>query len=305
MPTLEKQSSGIRSRNGTLGRQAIQGVVSGFAVILFFLSGQGVVDAQRVSRQTQKAKFDQNARQQILETSAEEFADWATSIVLKTEYGESKQTIRRWSRAPTVGIVGGNKSQRKVVENSIKMINEVLARTRIKSMSILKQEATDAKDSDQADKANGEKDSIRNALSADMVVFLGPFEQLVKVAEAKGFQMAEGNHAFFALKWDAEYRITEATVLVSTDHFHGKRLEHVVLEEITQALGPTNDSDKIKDSIFYSGSEGPEILNWRDQAVLEVLYSRLKPGSRPSIAKRAYRNHLMLLQRKLKRAQKK
>ena len=288
---------------GNVSGQSTQNILFASGFVLFLIAGQDVADAQPGSRKHQEWKFDQNSRQQILETSAEEFAAWSASIVLKTEYGESKPAVRRWRRAPTVGIVGGSESQRKVVENSVKLINEVLARTRYGGLKILNED-TETKGRDQNEKQNGKSDSIRTSLTADMVVFLGPFEQLAKVAEAKGFQMAEGNHAFFALKWDAEFRITEATVLVSTDYFNGKRLEHVVLEEMIQALGPTNDSSKFKNSVFYSGSEGPRELNWRDQAVLEVLYSRLKPGSRPSVVKRAYRNHILLLQRRLKQAEK-
>jgi len=58
-------------------------------------------------------------------------------------------------------------------------------------------------------------------------------------------------------------------------------LQHVLLEEMTQALGPLGDTAVTSDSVMYEKGrdhgKAPMLGEW-DRRMLDLLYGHLKPG---------------------------
>jgi len=76
--------------------------------------------------------------------------------------------------------------------------------------------------------------------------------------------------------FDRSYAIQRVEVFISPDDLDVRR--HCVVEELTQALGLSDDSTLIPDSIFSDESQRYSLAPW-DEIMVRVLYHpRLRPG---------------------------
>ena len=196
------------------------------------------------------------------------FATWAKQVLLKPEYGRVKPAVRRWNKLPKISIFGGELKHKKVVESAIADINSVLAETKFGKLEL----------------ANEQDES------AELRVYLTEHQKFEEIARKHEFKIPQYNLGLFALKWDHKNVITEGQVLIAIDKLKGKELKHIVLEEITQALGPANDSDIHRTSMFYGGRSFVTELSERDRLLLKMMYVNLKPGDRGSHIDRAVKN---------------
>ena len=91
----------------------------------------------------------------------------------------------------------------------------------------------------------------------------------------------EGYHGFFTFTWDNLDVIQEAIVLVdSSQNINDQMRCHIMREELTQAMGLGNDSERYQDSIFFIKDDEPFFYYTKiDEGVIKLLYSDLiKPG---------------------------
>jgi hypothetical protein len=87
------------------------------------------------------------------------------------------------------------------------------------------------------------------------------------------------NWGYFFLGWDWDYIAREAYIGIATDVTTQKYRNHLILEEVTQALGLMNDSPKYADSIFQIEWTETQSLSDIDTALIRMLYcDELKPG---------------------------
>ena len=86
---------------------------------------------------------------------------------------------------------------------------------------------------------------------------------------------------WFSIAWNAGYELTRALVFIDPK-LERRWLRHTALEELFQALGPSNDSSLLPDSLIYEGERSfgsSDRLARVDAAVLRALYGRLEPGA--------------------------
>lgn len=89
-----------------------------------------------------------------------------------------------------------------------------------------------------------------------------------------------GNDGFFWRWYDGSSTIYRANILISTDNppSDAERC-HLIREELTQSMGPANDSNKYADSIFYAPWTSTQSYSNLDQEVIRLLYNpRVKAG---------------------------
>jgi hypothetical protein len=79
------------------------------------------------------------------------------------------------------------------------------------------------------------------------------------------------NYGFFWTWWDQE-NLDQAHVLISTTHITQKERNHLIREELTQALGLMNDSNRYPDSIFYAPWTDITSYSEIDKALIALLY---------------------------------
>lgn len=202
-----------------------------------------------------------------------EIIPWATEILLGPEFrgpNAAKRMVRRWVSSPTISVFGATDEQARQVQATLDKLNAVLksARTAVRFKPM---------------KANDEKANIK--------VHFMKFAEFTEFCQRHRMRHTGADHAFFWNNWDSAGRFTDARVLIANDLAVGARLKHLILEEITQTLGPMNDSPRKQDSIFFGGySEIPE-LSPDDRQLLKLLYSRLKAGEPGSRVERAVRRY--------------
>ena len=187
-------------------------------------------------------------------------AEWAQEVLLGTEFGKNERACQRWTRAPSLSVFGASIEQAKVIAAVVEDINSALAKTAIRGINLIEPDTGEA----------------------DIRVYFSPLAEFPKIAKREKFNYAKGNIGYVYIKWNRKREIFDGTVLLASDRLRGKNLRHFALEEITQSLGPLNDSADLRDSIFYSGPDGggnAQRLSQRDRELLALLYSDLKPGS--------------------------
>lgn len=84
---------------------------------------------------------------------------------------------------------------------------------------------------------------------------------------------------FWALWYDDNYAIYEASILISSSDIAQAERSHLIREELTQSLGLMNNSNKFENSIFYQERTNITAYSDIDQAIIALLYlPQIKPG---------------------------
>jgi hypothetical protein len=202
-----------------------------------------------------------------------EFIEWAQQVLLGPEFGgDDAEAVARWDRLPTASVIGATQEQAAVVGDVVVAINAALQGVSPRQQLKLGEPEND---------------------SASLVVIFAPLEEFAEISERHGFPYAEGNWGYFWMFWDADRTIDRAVVLLASDRLYGNELRHFAFEEITQSLGPANDSPVYADSVFYTDGENGEdggaalTLSAEDRRLLKLLYGKLHPGDKAETVRAA------------------
>jgi hypothetical protein len=195
---------------------------------------------------------------------------WAAEVLLGLEYTNKSLAIRRWVTSPTVSIFGGSAERDSMVVHAITEINLALKPASSIQLKLVKPNKPDA--------------AIR-------LRFM-PFSEFRAFCEANNRRYSATDFGVFYTDWDRNKRITGADVLIAVDKSWGDGLQHLVLEELIQTLGPMNDSAYKRDSIFFSGRSTGTTLSQEDKRLMLILYKYLKPDDPASRVERALARYL-------------
>ncbi len=124
-----------------------------------------------------------------------------------------------------------------------------------------------------------------NAAEANMTVVFSQsaqwHQEVAQVSSNKNRQPPADAMCMFGLTLDAQNAIKRAWVVIPVDHANERGLlVSCIVEEITQAMGLPNDSEKVYPSVF--NDKTPEsLLTGLDALLLKMLYlPAIKPGMR-------------------------
>ncbi|MEO0814855.1 MAG: DUF2927 domain-containing protein [Myxococcota bacterium] len=193
--------------------------------------------------------------------------EWARDVLLGVEFGDPTPISRRWAQAPTISLMAGNG------EHSV-LVNDVVAELNRFLEPVFEPVERIQDDSD----------------GADVRVYFVDLDRFDDIARRENTIVVPDNLGQFYIRWDETQTIFDAVVLIARDRLQGALLRHLVYEEITQALGPLNDSAFFQDSIFFSasGSDGTaQRLSPEDRWLLQFLYRDLNPGASVTDLRRA------------------
>jgi hypothetical protein len=111
--------------------------------------------------------------------------------------------------------------------------------------------------------------------AANLVIRYAPLKDLPALDD----NYVHGNWGFFTFWYDGAWQIYKARVLVATDVTSQRERNHLLMEELTGALGLANDLDDQPDSILYQAWTATQQLSGLDWQLLNLLYdARLRPG---------------------------
>ena len=190
-------------------------------------------------------------------------------VLLNKEFGAGSGSIVRWIESPDVVLVEGSESSRAVLNRVTKQLNDALEGTPTKLESV-----------------------IESKRDRRIEVFMVPGSRFRAIGRTRGFKVHGKQDGYVWVFWDTRKKfIQRATVMVAVDRIDGDLLEHVLLEELTQSLGPLGDTTILPESVmFQRGSDhgrAPKLSDW-DCRMLKLLYGHLKPGDEEAEVREAY-----------------
>lgn len=199
-------------------------------------------------------------------------AAWAEQIMLGVEYGDADNVAARWIRSPSLSVFGATTAQDDAVRATVEQLNDVLASTPLRGITLLP----------------------ANDTTADIQVYFAPLRQFWSLSIRLGFPYYPENWGYFWWFRNGRFEIQRAFVLLASDKLHGPALRHFTLEEITQSLGLSNDSPLYPESIFYArGDDGgsAQRLSALDRTLITFFYSYVAPRDGPAEVRRALTQH--------------
>ena len=184
---------------------------------------------------------------------------YLNEVLLKKDFGAGDGTVVRWTESPEVVLVEGSIEDRKVLKRVLVQLNGALEGTSMRLRS------------------------VERSTNARLIeVFMVPQSRFGAIGRARGFNPPPKQDGYVWVKWNTKKKfIYQATVLVAVDRIEENLLQHVLLEEMTQSLGPLGDTSVTRDSVMYEKGldhgKAPNLSEW-DRRMLGLLYGHLNPG---------------------------
>jgi hypothetical protein len=187
-------------------------------------------------------------------------------VLLEVEYGDQDRVVVRWSKNATISVPVSTPADSELLDSIVAELNQVLNKTSFRLEL--------------------------NAYDGEITVFIMPNWMFKEAVKKFGCEYPERVLGYGCL-FDNDYEIFWAAILIS-EEIKGSERRSLLLEEITQSLGPTNDSPLFRDSLFYE-KDGirtfGKTLSPLDRKLLYFLYAYLKPGDREADVRRAFDEH--------------
>ena len=185
-------------------------------------------------------------------------------VLVGTEFGtrSDDRVCVRWETSPRLSTFGSSSHHPAIIQKTVTQINACLpANRQIEILQPYDQTAT-------------------------IKVHFIPLNEFARFAEKHNAQVDNRNWGMFFLRWNRLYEIEGATVLIASDKLSGRRLQHFILEEITQSLGLGGDSGQFKESVFYEKPENREYgtaleFTDLDRKSIRFLYEHVPAGTGP------------------------
>lgn len=199
---------------------------------------------------------------------------WARCVLLGSEVGDRRDAVVRWTHPVRFLVVGAPVRVQRAVERAFGQLQAVL-----QGVQQLELEHVDGRDA-------------RVGQDGFITVFATAPRHAEELARRHGAQhpMAAAD-GWFTISWNPRHELIRAVVFVDPD-LDEHWLRHTALEEMFQALGPSNDSARIRDSLVFEGgvATGSHTRLARvDEQVLRLLYRELEPGDTAHDIERAMR----------------
>lgn len=190
-------------------------------------------------------------------------ARFVGEVLVGHEYDSEDMVAMKWEQRPQLSVFGASPAEQRVVKNSVRKINDALEGT---EMQIEMLEPEDNR--------------------ATLKVHFVPLAEFQEVARKEKIAFFDNNDGYFFIRWEGNYVIESAVVLIASDQMDGNKRKHFVMEEITQALGLPGDSELFEDSLFYENIPendfgGATNLSRLDAKLLRFLYQKIETGSHP------------------------
>ena len=198
-------------------------------------------------------------------------SEWIQKVLLGPEFGGTGAVCSKWTKPPSVSVHGGTPDQQRLITFAVGHLNRTLEGTKLGKLTMRPPDS-----------------------EADIYVYFAPLEKMPELARRLKFRYVEGNWGYFWTFWGRRNEISRAYVLLANDMLKGEALQHFALEELTQALGLSNDSPVFRDSIFYAeGDNGgnAQRLSALDQKLLAFFYNHVTPGMNGAELREALEKH--------------
>lgn len=189
---------------------------------------------------------------------------WAVDVLLGAESGAQRSGVVRWQRSVRFLVVDAGPRLTRAVDEAFSQLRAALAGLHELSLEHV-----------------GSSD-VRIGRRGYVTVFgVAPGEAGPLAAAHGATPPGRGADGWFTISWNGAFELTRALVFIDPA-LELRWLRHTALEELYQALGPSNDSGLVRDSLLYERTDdfgSHQRLARVDVEVLQLLYRELAPGA--------------------------
>lgn len=187
-------------------------------------------------------------------------------VALKSEYGDSEPTIKKWDGDINITVFGSPtpedlRTLQVVIDELNTLVSGIRLQLIIKNL--------------RKNQSPLHRNPHIHSPNSNLELYFVPESEFAKYEP--NYQPV--NYGFFWNWWNDNYAIHRSKVLISTVGITQQERSHLVREELTQALGLMGDSERYSDSIFYQGWTETTHYADIDKALIEMLYRpEIRPG---------------------------
>jgi hypothetical protein len=172
--------------------------------------------------------------------SAEETA-YFEEISLGSEYTRSSERIVKWAGSMVIRVHGAPlDADLQTLEQVAGEINEILGFQKVRI----------------------------GTTGANVDLWFAPSSEFARLEP----RYVAPNAGFVSVGWDSGGRINRGRVLISSTGLTQRQRDHLIREEVTQALGLLRDSYRYPESIFYQGWSETTEYAAIDRVLIRMLY---------------------------------
>ena len=193
--------------------------------------------------------------------------EYVRTTLLEVEFGERWPKVNRWKSPVSVQVFHKVRTHETLLKVAIQQLNNVFAGTNFYL-----------------------KHSSNNAL---IFVHFEPFKDFIK-EYGEDFCLTKEQAKLHAgagcILFEDDGSIVSGSIWINPE-FPQKYFYSILLEELTQVLGPVNDNAFVRNSLFFETSNGApnrKTLSTLDKKLLVFLYKHLNPGDDEAAVRRAY-----------------
>lgn len=214
------------------------------------------------------ASLHQSAAEELSSTRSYtgEQINYFLEVALKSEYGDSEPTIKKWDGDINITVFGSpTPEDLRTLQLVIDELNTLVSRIRLQVISTTSHK----------NQFILHRNPQSRSHNSNLEIYFVPESEFAKYEP--NYQPV--NYGFFWNWWNDNYAIHRSKVLISTVGVTQQERSHLVREELTQALGLMGDSEQYSDSIFYQGWTETTHYAEIDKALIEMLYRpEIRPG---------------------------
>ena len=191
-------------------------------------------------------------------------------VLLYSESDIGIERITRWTVSPKVDFVSNNENDQALFNDVVSELNAVLDGTGYQLIV-----------------------GYPGPWAPQIFAMVGKESRMPEIAGIMGCDGSAPARGFGCLKINDDWSLKRAAVWASVD-YEQKEIRSILLEEIFQALGPSNDSAIYPDSLVFETEDYAPMyktLSPRDKMLLRFLYLHLKPGDGEEEVRRAFDQH--------------
>jgi len=200
------------------------------------------------------------------------YKEWrfVREVFLYSKSGNRMERITRWTLSPKIDFVSNNENDQAIFNDVVSELNDVLDGTGYQLIV-----------------------GYNEPWAPHILAMVAKKSRIPEIAEIMGCNGLANARGYLCIRFKEDRSLKRAAVWAS-ENYDQKEIRSILLEEIFQALGPTNDSAVYPDSLLFETEDyAPmyKILSPRDKKLLRFLYLHLNPGDGEEEVRRAFEKY--------------
>lgn len=202
----------------------------------------------------------------------QKYKEWrfVREVLLYSKSGKRMERLTRWTLSPKIDFASNNEKDQALFNDVVSELNAVLAGTGYQLIV-----------------------GYPGPWAPNILAMVGKESLIPEIAGIMGCEGQGDARGYLCIRFREDRSLKRAAVWASED-YDQEEIRSILLEEIFQALGPSNDSAIYQDSLLFETEDYAPMyktLSPRDKKLLRFLYTHLKPGDEEEEVRKAFDQH--------------